>query len=164
MQTENLTRYTERVRVGELLRHDGKPYSGDAVIRYAWGWPKSASTLAAHAIQDRQGDRRFLVELLEPDITRQQDQVIRDRPEILPALMRGLHGRGTREHKRHDRPLRGIILTLDGWQDDAGLSTEVLRAAAIRFGSNLDEIASATEFTTADDHLRMTVMLDEVGP
>jgi hypothetical protein len=137
------------VTVGTVLRANGLPYHASQIITMAWGWGKSAAQRAERVLAVDGEPLRIAI--APPHILEQQMRVIRADHRVLPALLDGLHARSRREVKRWGRKVNGIGVRFDHEIDDDGLSTEILRVVAARLGSNLEDVASVTDFETADD-------------
>lgn len=136
------------VRVGDVTDWTGRVLTATQVVQRRWGWPRKAATAAADVLQYRdafplvwvKGRRRFA----------QQQKVLEANPAILEHLFAGL-SRGSSKERWSDKPIRGVMLTLDEQRDDDGLVTGVLDLLADMHNCSTHDVRERCEFDTTTD-------------
>lgn len=136
------------VRVGEVTAWDGRVLTCVQVLQRRWGWPRKAATAAADVLQYR--DATPIIWVKGKRRTAQQRKILNDHPEILDHLIAGL-ARGSSKERWSDKPLKGVVVSLDEPRDDDGFVTGVLDLLADTHGCSTHDVRERCEFDTTTD-------------
>ena len=136
--------YLVSVAAGSVLRRDGRPLHLTDVIKRRWGWPKKAARLAGQHFT-REGLEVFLHDAQR---RQQQQQLLKDHPAILVALLDGSARGATREALDVGRLLDRLELRFSSDIYEQGLVSSVIRTLAGHFGLTFQEMRTRINFQT----------------
>lgn len=145
--------FVESVKEGDVVDGDGKPLRLRTLIARRWGWPKSASAIAADDLELQSHLTGRPWELRFDDAGRdEQQRKLFDRVEGLqPALLEGLAGRTTRE-RWSGRKVSSISVQLSTPVVEAGLVSRILSVIGDHVGCKTrDEVRDRALINVDDD-------------
>lgn len=154
------------VREGDVVSHSGHVLRLRTLVQMCWGWPRKAAEMVVAWM--REGEARTGHEVkvwIDTDRRRaQQRQALKEISGLADVLNDGLSGRITRESRSFNDMISGIDVEFDAPIADEGLTTAVLKQVSARLGCTMDELRSATHFTSAEGVREHTIYASRFKP
>ena len=138
------------IRDGDVVRSDGKTMRLRDIIKRRWGWPKSASSVAADYIRGSTKGVDPIVWVKGINREEQQMDVLLNAGGAMSKLLEGL-ARGSSKESG-SKPISGVSVVFDGPEIyDDGLVTDVVKSLACRLGMSMPDIRDITLFSRDEE-------------